>query len=134
MASFFSISIFRTHLDELLQIKRGVYARLVDEIIAAFRNLSITDIRNNRDMILIENEFVVVKYRLPDKKHRLSKKDGYRLIYLVFKKEEKVVFLDIYPKRGPMQKIGLSDDELLDLLEIYNEENSRKTLEEFGEL
>jgi len=131
MALFLSISKFRQHIDELLQIKKGVYSGVTNEISNAFKDMSISEIRNNRDMILIENEFVVVKYRLPDKKHNQSKKDGFRLIYLVFKKEEKVVFLDIYPKRGPMQKIGLSDNELLDLLEIYSNENKQNILLEF---
>lgn len=44
-------------------------------------------------MILLEGDLVIIKLRLPDKKQHLSRKDGYRLIYLVSKTDEIVVFL-----------------------------------------
>lgn len=34
-------------------------------------------------MILLEGDLVIIKLRLPDRKQHLSRKDGYRLIYLV---------------------------------------------------
>jgi len=70
-------------------------------------------------MILIDNDSVVIKLRLPDKKQKLSKSDGYRLIYMVMKQVEVVVFLDIYPKRGPMQQLDIDDNELNRLLEEF---------------
>ena len=81
-----------------------------------FEGKSIEEIRQNRDMILIQDDTIVIKLRLPDKKQRLSKRDGYRLIYLVSKKDEIVVFLDIYPKNGPLQQLDIADAELKTLL------------------
>lgn len=123
MVTFFSISIFRDRLQELMSAKRGIYAGVECEIIDAFRDATIDEIRNNRDMILLDDPLVVVKLRLPDHKNRRSRKDGYRLIYLTYRNQEKVVFLDIYPKNGPSQQLNTSDNRLLDLIQTYNEES-----------
>ena len=123
MVTFFSISVFRERLQALMSAKRGVYAGVDREIIDALRSATIDEIRNNRDMILLDDPLVVVKLRLPDHKNRRSRKDGYRLIYLTYRNQEKVVFLDIYPKNGPGQQLDTSDNRLLDLIQTYNEES-----------
>lgn len=131
MIVFRSITSFRKRLAELLKVRRNVYCGVVNEIKNEFQNKSINDIRQNRDMILAEGELVVIKLRLPDKRQRLSRKDAYRLIYLVSKKEEIVVFLDIYPKNGPLQKINLSNNELKSLLQEFIMEVQESLLESF---
>ena len=131
MIVFRSITSFRKRLAELLKVRRNVYCGVVNEIKNEFQNKSINDIRQNRDMILAEGELVVIKLRLPDKKQRLSRKDVYRLIYLVSKKEDIVVFLDIYPKNGPLQKINLSNNELKSLLQEFIMEVQESLLESF---
>lgn len=99
MVQFVSITSFRKRLAALFKVKRGVYAGAPNEICQAFKNATIEQIRQNRDMILMNNDAVVIKLRMPDKKQRLSKADGYRLIYLVMKQIPLVVLLDVYPKR-----------------------------------
>jgi len=107
-----------------LKIKRAVYGGVTSEICNAFKNAPVEQIRTNRDMILMDNDFVVIKLRLPDKKQKQSKSEGYRLIYMVMKHEDVVIFLDIYPKRGPMQQLDIDDNELNRLLrEFVNEFN-----------
>ena len=64
MIIFNTISTFRTRLQNLLDIRKGVYASIPAEIKSEFQSASIDTIRNNRDMILIQNEAVIVKYRL----------------------------------------------------------------------
>lgn len=76
MIHFASIESFRKRLNELLEVKRGVYGGVNDEICKEFCSSTIEQIRQNRDMILISNDSIVVKLRLPDKKQRLSKADG----------------------------------------------------------
>jgi len=83
MIHFISITSFRERLSTLLKIKRMVYGGVVSEICNAFKNVPIEQIRSNRDMILMDNDSVVIKLPLPDKKQKLSKSDGYRLIYMV---------------------------------------------------
>lgn len=126
MVNFASISTFRTRLAALLKVKRGVYSGVPDEICKAFKDVSIEEIRHNRDMVLLNNEFVVIKLRLPDKKQHLSKADGYRLIYMVLKEQPAVFLLDIYPKRGPSQQLDIEDTEIDRLVrEFYDELDAR---------
>jgi len=112
MIQFVSVTSFRIRMAALLKVKRGVYAGVVSEICQAFKNATIEQIRQNRDMILMNNDAVVIKLRMPDKKQKLSKADGYRLIYLVMKQIPLVVLLDIYPKRGPSQQLDIEDNEI----------------------
>jgi mRNA-degrading endonuclease RelE of RelBE toxin-antitoxin system len=120
---FVSIAAFRTALDNLLKVKKGVYASVPQEICKAFQNISIEQIRQNRDMILMDNDSITIKLRLPDKKQRLSKADGYRLIYMVMKNLPVVGLLTVYPKRGPMQKLDLEDGELEMLMNAFSLES-----------
>lgn len=131
MIRFLTISNFRNRIEELLKVKRGVYKNVNSEIIREFSGKTIEEIRNNRDMILLTTENIVIKLRLPDKKQRLSKKDGYRLIYLVSKTKDNVVFLDIYPKNGPSQQLDITEKELMRLLETFSEETYSKGLLDF---
>ena len=132
MILFDSTKNFRTRLSDLLKAKRGVYANLPDEIKQEFKGADIEKIRNNRDMILIQNEAIIVKLRLPDKKMQLSKANGYRLIYMVSTTKERVVFLDIYPKRGPMQQLDIEAKDLTRLLMDFNLEDENGTLEKYN--
>ena len=109
-------------------MKKGVYASVEDEIRASFKGVSIEQIRQNRDMILMDDEHIIIKLRMQDKKHRLSKKDGYRLIYIVYKKQEEVGLLDIYPKNGPMQQLDIDDEEVVRLVQQYLEEKKHGVL------
>lgn len=132
MISFKTISNFRGRLQELLDYKRGVYAGAKNEVITAFQNVPIEQIRQNRDMILMQDDAIAIKLRLPDQRQRRSKKDGYRLIYLVSMIEERVAFLDIYPKRGPLQQLDIPDEELMRLLALYIQEGDNDQLQDFA--
>lgn len=79
-------------------------------------------------------KFKAISYfreRLPDKKHRLAKKDGFRLIYLVSKVVPTVAFLDIYPKNGPLQQLDESDTELIRLVQLFISEAETGKLEDY---
>ncbi len=128
MVAYYSISEFRKRLQNLLDVKKKVYRGITEEIINSFQNATIEEIRQNRDMILIDDPIVVVKLRMPDRKSKLSKQNGYRLIYLTYLNKEKVVFLDVYPKRGPSQQLDTSDERLLDLIQAYNDEAVSESL------
>ena len=82
-------------------------------------------------MILIEEDAIIIKLRLPDKRQRLSRKDGYRLIYLVSKTNNVVVFLSIYPKNGPSQKLDISNQELKEMLSTFIKEGNNGSLSKF---
>ncbi len=105
MIIYKTIAYFRSRLEVLKKVKKGVYSTVEDEIRSEFKGKPIEQIRINNDMVLIDEPRVVIKLRLPDKKHRLSRKDGYRLLYLVYKDREDVGFLDVYPKNGPCSNL-----------------------------
>ena len=75
---------------------------------------------------------IIIKLRLPDKKQHLSRKDGFRLIYLVSKTDEIVVFLDIYPKNGPLQQLDIADNELKMLVIQFINEAQSDALEDYS--
>ena len=130
MVQFVSITSFRKRLAALLKVKRGVDAGATDEICLAFKDATIEQIRQNRDMILINNDALIIKLRMPDKKQKLSKADGYRLIYLVMKKIPLVVLLDIYPKRGPSQQLDIEANETNRLvMEFITELNASQLIQ-----
>lgn len=131
MIGYYSTSTFNEHLSALLKVKKNVYSGARPEISREFKDKTIEQIRHNRDMILIEGDSIVIKLRLPDKRLRLSRSDGYRLIYLVSKEDEVVVFLDIYPKNGPMQKLNLTENELKRLLQEFINETAAGIIGEF---
>ena len=132
MISFKTISSFRTRLSDLLKVRRKVYANVENEIKREFTGKHIDNIRQNNDMILLEGEMIIIKLRLPDKKQHLSRKDGFRLIYLVSKTDEIVVFLDIYPKNGPLQQLDIADNELKMLVIQFINEAQSDALEDYS--
>lgn len=131
MISFKTISPFRCRLTDLLKVKRKVYANVENEIKREFIGKPIEQIRQNNDMILLEGDMIIIKLRLPDKKQHLSRKDGFRLIYLVSKTDEIVVFLDIYPKNGPLQQLDIADEELKFLVKEFIHETHSNLLEDY---
>lgn len=131
MISFKTINSFRSRLSGLLNVRRKVYANVENEIKREFAGKLIEQIRQNNDMILLEDDSIIIKLRLPDKKQHLSRKDGYRLIYLVSKTDEIVVFLDIYPKNGPLQQLDIADGELKFLVKQFVDEAQLDILEDY---
>jgi mRNA-degrading endonuclease RelE of RelBE toxin-antitoxin system len=128
MINYFAITNFVERIATLKVAKRGVYATVEEEVCTAFKDVSIEQIRQNRDMILLDDPRIIIKLRLPDKKHKLAKKDGFRLIYLVYKNSEEVAFLDIYPKNGPMQQLDIDDQQVVNLVRQYVDEKENGTL------
>lgn len=131
MIVFSAISNFNQRIDTLKAVRRGVYSTVEDEVKSAFKGVGIEQIRQNNDMILLDDPRVIIKLRLPDRKHHLSKRDGYRLIYLVYKDVEEVALLDIYPKNGPMQQLDIDDNRVVELVRQYVDEKEQGVLKAF---
>ena len=131
MISFKTISSFRKRLDNLLKARRNVYSGVTNEIKKELGSSPIEQIRMTRDMILMEDSLLIIKLRLPDRKQRLSKKDGFRLIYLVSKVNNFVAFLDVYPKNGPLQQLDIDDKEVKKLISEFVAEGEKGLLGDF---
>lgn len=130
MAAYYSISYFRDNLNKMIKKPKDGYTNVVIEICNDFKNKTIEEIRINNDMILNENEYTIIKLRLPDSKRKLSKSEGYRLIYYVHKQKDEIVFLYIYPKRGTMGMVSISGDFMKELIKTFLEESHSKSLVE----
>lgn len=128
MITFYATSSFLGRVKRLKKVRRGVYSSVEEDVKAAFSGQDIESVRANRDMILMVDQLLVIKLRLPDTSQRLSKKDGYRLIYLVSKISETVVFLDIYPKNGPEQQLSINSNALKLLIKEFIDESTSGTL------
>lgn len=109
MTHFYSTSDFREQIAELTHKPKNGYTSVTSDICYRLENKTIKDIRENRDMIRSEEAFSIIKLRLANSKLKLTKKDGFRLIYYVSKKDDCVVFLTIYPKRGTLGLNSISD-------------------------
>lgn len=128
MITFYATGSFIGRVKRLKKVRRGVYSSVEDDVRTAFTGQDIETIRTNRDMILMEGQLLVIKLRLPDTSQRLSKKDGYRLIYIVSQISEIVVFLDIYPKNGPEQQLSINSNALKLLIKEFIDESTSGTL------
>ena len=60
MITFSATTNFNARIAVLKNVRRGVYATVEDEIRASFRGLTIEQIRQNRDMILFNDEYIVM--------------------------------------------------------------------------
>lgn len=128
MLIFYSTASFRKALSELCRKRREGYSSVIKDICKEFKGKPIEEIRINRDMVISEDKFTIIKLRLPNSGQKLSKSDGFRLIYLVHKQSDEVTFLYIYPKRGPKGMITIKDNEILSLLSEFVEEKRSSLL------
>lgn len=87
-------------------------------------------LRETNDRILQTEEFRIVKLRLPNSGQRLSKPNGFGLIYFVSQLNDVVVLLRVYPKRGPQGVVNLVSTEYERLLEEMMKESLACSLHE----
>lgn len=130
MTTYYSTSDFRKCIKSLNKKPKEGYTAIIDEICSDFQSKTIDEIRQNKDLVYSGENFNIIKLRLPDKARRISKKDGYRVFYLVYTNKDEVVFLYVYPKRGPQNKITLSANEIMALLKTYVKEKEEDILVE----
>lgn len=83
-------------------------------------------------MVLNETQFTVIKFRIPNSGQNTSKRDGFRLIYLVHKQKEEVVFLYVYPKRGAQGLNTVDAEKIVSLLRDYVSERQESKLESYA--
>jgi len=125
---FFSTESFRKSLALLLKAKREEYASIKSDIVTLFFGKTPDAIFSSPDMVRIEREFKIIKIRMPNSGSKLSKRDGYRLIYLINSKKSIVCLFYVYPKTGSLRQINISDSDLKKYLEEFINDFSSKTL------
>ena len=84
-------------------------------------------LRDTNERIIQAPNFWIVKLRVPNSGLRLSKADGFRLIYIVSMVSDNLALLRVYPKRGAKSMVNISDAEYLRLIkEVMDESNGCK--------
>jgi mRNA-degrading endonuclease RelE of RelBE toxin-antitoxin system len=124
MCTFYSTEGFREALRQLIKKPKERYGSVVEDICDEFSGKSFREITGARVMIGEESGFRIIKTRIKNSAQDLSKKDGFRLIYLVSKEKNAVVFLFVFPKRGPQRKNNITFQEQESLIKNYKEQST----------
>ena len=119
---FFTSSTFRVNLADLLKKPREGYSSVVIDMCGELKQMSDQILRDTNDRVRQFAAYRIVKLRIPNSGLKLSKSNGFRLIYWVSLLTDEVVLMSVYPKRGSKGAIDLADGEYARLvLEITNE-------------
>jgi len=119
--SFYSISTFRTSIEQLCRKERNGYHLCKSDICNLFKELTFQDIWAKNYLIRDLNDIRIIKLRIPNSFQNLSSADGFRLIICCNRKYKTVNFLNIYPKRGKLAQMDQSPFEYKRQLKEYAE-------------
>ena len=115
--NYLTTSTFRQTVARLTKKTKDGYSTVVSDICKALQDMPDNIARDTNDRIKMYDEYRVVKLRIPNSGLRLSKANGFRLIYWVSMKRDNMVLLRVYPKRGPQGIVDIADAEYDRLLE-----------------
>ena len=126
--NFYTSSTFRRDIESLTKKPREGYMSVTKDICKALTDMPNNILRDTNDRVRQLTNFRIVKLRLPNSEQKLSKSNGFRLIYWVSLLTDDLVLLSIYPKRGPQGAVDLIDSEYGRLLEEMTNESQAHTL------
>lgn len=120
--NFYTSSTFRESLSRLTKKAKDGYVSVIKDICDALMNMPDVILRDTNDRVYQYPEYRVVKLRLTNSGQKLSKSNGFRLIYFVSLLHDNVVLMTIYPKRGSQAVVDLVASEYTRLqMEVFNE-------------
>ena len=114
--NYYISSTFRSCLEDLLKKPKEGYSSVRSDVCKALIDMPDNILRGTNERIIQMPNFLVVKLRVPNSGQRLSKADGFRLIYLVSMVSDDVALLRVYPKRGAKSMVNISDAECIRLV------------------
>ncbi len=126
--NFYTSSTFRTLLAGLTKKQREGYMSVVKDICDQFQSMDDIILRESNDRVRQLRDYRIVKLRLPNSGQKLSKSNGFRLIYWVSLLADEVVLMSIYPKRGSQGIVDLVDAEYGRLVEEMTVESRHHSL------
>ncbi len=119
---FYTSTSFRESLAGLTKKSKDGYMTVVRDICGALTEMDDNILRDTNDRVFQFPEYRVVKLRVANSGQKLSKSNGFRLIYWVSLLHECVVLMRVYPKRGPQAAVDLVNAEYTRLqMEVFNE-------------
>ena len=124
---FYTTTTFRESLAALTKKAKDGYMTVKKDICDALTDMPDNILRDTNDRVYQFPEYRVVKLRVMNSGQKLSKPNGFRLIYFVSLLHDSVVLMRIYPKRGPLAAVDLMNAEYTRLqMEVFNESKARK--------
>ena len=124
--NFYTISKFRDVVASLLKKPREGYASLVADICNELQSMPDNILRDSNERIIQTSEYRVVKIRMANSGQKLSKANGFRLVYFVSLVTNDVVLLTVFPKRGAKGIENIPAAEYIRLqFEVINESKSK---------
>lgn len=126
--NFFTISTFRDVVASLIKKPREGYSSVVADICAELQSMPDNILRDTNERIIQTPEYRVVKLRVANSNLKLSKSNGFRLVYLVSLITDEVFLLTVFPKRGTKGISNIPNAEYVRLLNELFQESSSKLL------
>lgn len=126
--NFFTISTFRDVVASLIKKPREGYSSVVADICAELQSMPDNILRDTNERIIQTPEYRVVKLRVANSNLKLSKSNGFRLVYLVSLITDEVFLLTVFPKRGTKGISNIPNAEYVRLLNELFQETSSKLL------
>ena len=126
--NFFTISTFRDVVASLIKKPREGYSSVVADICAELQSMPDSILRDTNERIIQTPEYRVVKLRVANSNLKLSKSNGFRLVYLVSLITDEVFLLTVFPKRGTKGISNIPNAEYVRLLNELFQETSSKLL------
>lgn len=126
--NFFTISTFRDVVASLIKKPREGYSSVVADICAELQSMPDNILRDTNERIIQTPEYRVVKLRVANSNLKLSKSNGFRLVYLVSLITDDVFLLTVFPKRGTKGISNIPNAEFVRLLNELSQETSSKLL------
>lgn len=108
---FYTSTSFRESLADLIKKSKDGYMTVVKDVCEALKNMPDNILRDTNDRVYQYPEYRVVKLRVINSGQKLSKSNGFRLIYWVSLLHDSVVLMRIYPKRGSLSAVELQNSE-----------------------
>lgn len=124
--NFFTISTFRDVVASLIKKPREGYSSVVADICAELQSMPDNILRDTNERIIQTPEYRVVKLRVANSNLKLSKSNGFRLVYLVSLITDDVFLLTVFPKRGTKGISNIPNAEYVRLLKELSLETSSK--------
>lgn len=126
----FSTSHFRDSIHELCRRPKHQYTSCKKDIceeLAGKTAIDVADIKNNGR--LHDNGVkCVLKVRVRNSIRNIGKSGAFRVISVIDREKDEIVFMYIYPKTGALAKESLSNDFTSELLKVYLSEREGKSL------
>lgn len=126
--NYYTTSTFREVLADLVKKPREGYATVVADICSTLQSMPDNLLRDTNERIIQMPTFRIVKLRVANSGQKLSKANGFRLIYMVSLKKDELILLRVFPKRGAKGMDNISNAEYMRLLSELERENQANSL------